>query len=633
MIASAWGTGQEANTGSTCRRAKHLAERYYIDMTTAATPEAATGGVIHKITIERFRGIRSLIWCPQPGVNIVLGGGDAGKTSILEAIALLLSPSSSMTVTDADYFERSVSEGFCIEAVMSLPDRVEMVTQQKFAWPWEWNGTEAVQPDLEREEGGVREPVFRVCVRGTEELDLEYEILQPDDSVNHFSVAVRRAIGLVRLSGDERNDRDLRMVHGSALDRLLSDSTLRARLGRYLSDGDLTSELKDEGKDALSALDATFAKKALPHGLGLGITSPQGVSLNALIGLTAKRGEVHLPLSSWGAGTRRLSALEIASIHHAERPLTVVDEIERGLEPYRQRLLLRSLQSNGAQVFVTTHSTVVLSASTGASFWYVDTSGNIGEIAKGATAHRQKQPEAYLARVAVIVEGATELGFVAALLARFTPGELADLGIVVSDACGNYETLNVLEALSRSGLNFAGFADDEGDNPVRWQKVKASLGPLLYRWPTGCMEANLINLVPDEQLEEFITPPDGKAGERLRTLAIRAGTGSKAYAQIKSSVPNIRELIIEASTGAIPDGAVLDDDEKKSWKRHSERWFKSENGGRELEMKVHALGLWPRLSPELKPFVDAVLSAAGAVDELNNAGDSTVVNTDPVPPA
>ena len=50
-----------------------------------------------------------------------------------------------------------------------------------------------------------------------------------------LSVSLRRSIGLVRLSGDDRNDRDLRLVQGSALDRLLSDKALRSRLASELA--------------------------------------------------------------------------------------------------------------------------------------------------------------------------------------------------------------------------------------------------------------------------------------------------------------------------------------------------------------------------------------------------------------
>ena len=73
------------------------------------------------------------------------------------------------------------------------------------------------------------------CVRGTEDLEFAYEIMQPDGSSDFFPVALRRSIGLVRLSGDDRNDRDLRLVQGSALDRLLSDKGRRSRMASELA--------------------------------------------------------------------------------------------------------------------------------------------------------------------------------------------------------------------------------------------------------------------------------------------------------------------------------------------------------------------------------------------------------------
>jgi len=77
--------------------------------------------VIYRLSIECFRSSKSLVWHPSSGVNIVLGGGDVGKTSILDAIALLLSPSYPAALSDAEYLDRKVEAGFAIEAVMSLP--------------------------------------------------------------------------------------------------------------------------------------------------------------------------------------------------------------------------------------------------------------------------------------------------------------------------------------------------------------------------------------------------------------------------------------------------------------------------------------------------------------------------------
>ena len=46
--------------------------------------------------IDRFRGIKTLSWRPSRNVNLVLGGGDVGKTTILDVLALLLSPTNTI---------------------------------------------------------------------------------------------------------------------------------------------------------------------------------------------------------------------------------------------------------------------------------------------------------------------------------------------------------------------------------------------------------------------------------------------------------------------------------------------------------------------------------------------------------
>ncbi|MGF6306571.1 hypothetical protein ABIB82_000009 [Bradyrhizobium sp. i1.8.4] len=192
-----------------------------------------------------------------------------------------------------------------------------MSSQMKPSWPWEWIGEEAAVPALEHDGKLAGEPVYRV--RGTEDLELAYEIVQPDGSADSFPVALRRAIGLVRLSGDDRNDRDLRLVQGSALDRLLSDKGLRSRMASELAKNDVKNELTTEAQTALKNLDTAFQRESLPAGLDLAITGGQGPSIASMIGLTADRSGIQLPLASWGAGTRRLSALAIDEGKHPTR--------------------------------------------------------------------------------------------------------------------------------------------------------------------------------------------------------------------------------------------------------------------------------------------------------------------------
>jgi putative ATP-dependent endonuclease of OLD family len=577
-----------------------------------AAAEASTENApaIYKLRIERFRGIRELSLRPARGVNVILGGGDVGKTTILEAIALLLSPTNATTVSDIDYYGRAIPDEFVIEAVMSLPSGSGIDHQLKPSWPWEWNGSDAIVPNADAERSTQGQSVYRLRVRGTEDLELVYEVVQPDDKADSLSAALRRSIGLVRLGGDDRNDRDLRLIQGSALDRLLSDKSLRSRMANELAKSEVKSLLLDDKKEALTALNEAFAGQELPAQLNLAIIGGQGASIASMVGLTAGKDGVSLPLTSWGAGTRRLSALVIAEQNQGEAPITVVDEVERGLEPYRQRVLIEKLQDRRSQAFVTTHSPLVIEAASTAAFWYLDSSGKIGPLTGAKIGKvRESNPSTFLSRLAVIAEGATEVGFVSALLERALSSPLKNHGVHVCEGEGNEATLEILESLAKGGLRFAGFADNENKNPRRWQNVATALGDLLFRWQSGCIEQNVIGITTEDKLEELLIDPRGdKTGYRLRSLAFRLGIPGKELSSIKAKTSDLKALMIDAALGNVPPQAV---DKKRDYERHKQLWFKTKVGGRELEKKVFTLGLWSSLRDQLLPFCNAVRQELG----------------------
>jgi putative ATP-dependent endonuclease of OLD family len=129
--------------------------------------------VIRKLEIRRFRGVESLDWRPDPDMNLILGGGDTGKTTLLEAVALLFNTSSSATVSETDYWRRDSTIEFSIQAVVALPDSVEIEKQSTLNWPWQWNGADAVEPQATTEGDDVpaaTDPVYKLQVRGTPDL-------------------------------------------------------------------------------------------------------------------------------------------------------------------------------------------------------------------------------------------------------------------------------------------------------------------------------------------------------------------------------------------------------------------------------------------------------------------------------
>jgi len=567
---------------------------------------------IRRLTIERFRGIESLTWRPTAGLNIILGGGDVGKTTILDAIGLLFYPTNTYQLTGADYWRRKVDSEFLIEAVVSLQGVPAISQATEMNWPWQWNGDEAVIPsqDDSGQNGNAQsdEPVYCLRVRGTSELEIIYEVAQPNGAVTNFSVGLRRAIGLVRLAGDDRNDSDLRLVQGSALDRLLQDRGLRAKLGYELSEDDVRNVLSEESKRKLADLETAFKSRTLPADLGLGITGGPGLSINALVGLTAKKQDATLPLSKWGSGTRRLAALAIAAALQDEHPITVVDEMEKGLEPYRQRKLVESLKAGDAQVFLTTHSASVLSAASDAGVWYLDPQGKLGILASSNVGrHLKMDPEMFLSRMAIVCEGATELGFADFILKKGL-GDLLAQGVHITDGGGHTCALQLLEGLAAGGLTFAGMVDNEGQFSGRWTNLKQKLGDLLIQWPSGCLEEHVIPLFDEAKLWEVIEDPDGeKTGMRLRCLAERLRIDDATFQRIREVAgPNLKELIVDAASGNCPDDPSLTTDDRKRMKGWCKSWFKTEEGGRELAKKVFDLDVWPNLRPTVLPFINAI---------------------------
>jgi putative ATP-dependent endonuclease of OLD family len=311
-------------------------------------------------------------------------------------------------------------------------------------------------------------------------------------------------------------------------------------------------------------------------------------------------------MTSWGAGTRRLASLEIAAANQKGAPVILVDEIERGLEPHRQRTLMRLLASSGNQVFVTTHSPIVLSCALEGSLWYLDAGKRIGKLTHAAAGHVRHDPEAFLATLPVVAEGATEVGFLRHLLDLTLDGLTLERGVWVTDSRGHDNALPLLEAVSGAGVIVGGFVDDEGRGRERWKALAESMGALLFQWKQGCLEQNVIRLIPEARLLDFVEDPTGElTGERLQTLRERLNCTDKDWPTLLEAADDITTTIAEAASGVVPEW-VEEKDLRKRFKGHARKWFKSEEGGRELAQKCSDLRLWSSIEPQLLPVVNAI---------------------------
>ena len=65
---------------------------------------------IRKVEIQNFRSIRSLTWYPVAGLNCLIGPGDSGKSTILDAIDICLGARRSVSFGDTDFHRLDVAQ-------------------------------------------------------------------------------------------------------------------------------------------------------------------------------------------------------------------------------------------------------------------------------------------------------------------------------------------------------------------------------------------------------------------------------------------------------------------------------------------------------------------------------------------
>ena len=185
---------------------------------------------IRQISIERFRGIRSVQF--EPGErNVILGPNNACKSTILEALDLLLHHGMGRrrpAPSEIDYFARDTTTGFSIEAVLGeLP--VEFQAEHvRHLEGWDSEDCEVVpEPD-----GQNTEPAIRVRVRGSEDMDVIHEFAKPESEGTRFGPSIRKQVGWVFDGRKREPARQLAFYQGGTLEKLFDLDALDEPISR-----------------------------------------------------------------------------------------------------------------------------------------------------------------------------------------------------------------------------------------------------------------------------------------------------------------------------------------------------------------------------------------------------------------
>ena len=447
----------------------------------------------------RYRLLESFTWLPSGGVNILLGPGDSGKSTILSALGLFEQP---VPLTEFDYWKRRTADGFDITLVVTGLSPAELAAE-KTQLPIRGWKADQLFPLAE----GDAESALVFRASGTADLDLEFSLIAESGEAFPLSSRLRRQLQLLTIAQANDVSREFRGTKTSLLSRNFAASAKFRQAARQAMQHAIDNWTDpDEATKDLKEISRIFEAYGLPHALLLGIYPPSGAAASqSVAAFSGDDSKESIPIERSGDGTRQLSTLVLASRVVDKPPILLADELELGLEPHRQRVAAKLAKKavREGQAFIVTHAPAVVSALAGEHHWKM-TSNTALQIPSAISASVFKvQPEAAFARLTMVCEGDTELGLVPVLWGHYVGRELEECGVALVDAEGHTNALPMLEHMISAGLQCAGFVDNETELSGTRDQIAASI-PLFTWKPLKMPEEALAKYISRERLEEFL---------------------------------------------------------------------------------------------------------------------------------
>ncbi|MGY2735592.1 ATP-dependent nuclease [Sphingomonas sp. UYP23] len=549
--------------------------------------------IIRQIEIYRFRGIREAVWRPKHGINAIIGSGDNGKSTILDAIEMVMAPRRNITFTDADFWMLDVSEPIDIRATIGeLPD--PMLDLERYGmlhrgWHPEHGLSDEPTPNGETV----------ITIRLTVDADLEprwclfSDRAEADDHRREIPSTERNRLAPTRLG--MTGTHHLAWGARSILNKLAavpegtgSALAAAAREARSVFGGAALGSVEN----ALEIVRAVATRAGVTRAAAAtALLDVHGISLNG--GSIALHDEDGVPLRNLGTGSARLLVAALQAEAGDASPILLIDEIEHGLEPHRIIRLLHTLGSKDEpskrQVFLTTHSAVVVRELTAAQLWRAGRGADGGMVFSQASdqATLRACAEAFLAPRVIVCEGATEIGLLRGLnLYRDETdvSTLATYGAALADGHGG-SMISRACTFGRMGYATCLLRDCDVVLPADQLASLVALGVEDFHWDEGlsteqqlCLSLpldalpKLVAIAVDEQnmdkVEADLTKQDPELSVRdfdyihfLNEPNVRASLGMAAkkggwFKNITLGERVGREILgpdLATSTGTLPD--------------------------------------------------------------------------------
>jgi len=474
--------------------------------------------IIRHIEIKNFRGISRGSWSPCAGINGLIGAGDSGKSTLLDAIDLALAARRSVSFSDADFYNLIVSQPIEITITIGkLPDTLlDFESYGLFLRGWN-----DVFELVEAEPGEGLEPVLSVRLTVSGDLDPKWTLYSEraatDGVTRDLPYQVRRSLAPMRLGAfaNHHFSWGARSVLNRISEERTSASEALAAAARQAREafGDTASAEVGEAVKIVRTIAQSIGVRGAE-----GITAlldAHGVSFSG--GTIALHDTNNVPLRNLGTGSSRLLVASLQAEADGGASISLIDELEHGLEPHRISRLLHTLGSKATnpeqQVFLTTHSPNAVRELAASQIWVVRRDGT-GQLdirtagkSKADQATLRACPEAFLAPSVLVCEGKTEVGLARGLdLFWSSEGKasLAACGIAICEGDGG-SMVGRAVAFAKLGYRTALWHDSDVELTTNQLNSLRSAGVTQFHWRVPfSTEQQLFDAVPDNALDELL---------------------------------------------------------------------------------------------------------------------------------
>jgi len=314
---------------------------------------------IHELKINNFRGVKNFSEKFSKDFICLLGRGDSGKTTILDAISYVLSPNWNLSFYDSDFFEVNVNNSIEIEvSLLDLPEK--LIREDKYGlYIRGLDNNGVIQDELRNS----YEKVLTIKLEVKKDLEPQWFVINNRQEPKRISANDRAKFNVFMVS--DYIDRHFSWSKGNPLYSILRESESSEDEKNSVIIDAIREAIGKIGQDNFSQF-KNVTDNIIIASADFGIDLSNAKTTIDFRDLYVKGGRTclhdgYVPLRLKGKGTKRLISMAIQTILVQYGGIILIDEIEQGLEPDRVRNLIRSFKKdNLGQIFITTHSCEVI---------------------------------------------------------------------------------------------------------------------------------------------------------------------------------------------------------------------------------------------------------------------------------